>query len=717
MKPLFSIPDKSYVYWIYGVILTLFTLGTFEGLYEHQFLDGWDDWDIMTDTAIMAKDVSYLFSPEKIHPLRPAPDLIILIGYFLWEDNPVGYHILQIGLHLVACLLLVCTFRQLGIDLELNLISVLLFLVNVAHFRAVHWIVCISYILTLIFGLLILICYTRFLNTNKKHWLLSALLALAVAISSHPSAISIVLFCIYLAWRKNRSVFRTISLSWLLFTSALIFIALTDLASPNSLQREGVLTSLEITRLPRNLLWYMGRLISSATWLTSTTASNQQNLWEIGIGLLACIGIFALYQQKKFPAADWAIWSLLTVLPFLNNPTDRLAFGPSRHLYFSSVGSSLVLAWGIRSVVNMQKNWLSQNFRRILLGIILTLLTISSSLSLKSAEALSIYFAGRGYAFRSNEDPTYREKTTQLYERAITQAPHLVPSDIYFRLATAGFISGKSYEHILERALIQNPSSPLIQMLLGVSTFLQKNLEIRQQGEERIRNAFEITGNADWMRWNTALAFQNLAIYFHQTKRYQEAVDLYKRALKLRPNYPIALFNLGNALYSQGKTKETIFNPSNKTEVSKRGNTLYTLGHFEEAVETYKKLIQLDPNNSLAYANLGNALYSQNRLEEAIQKYRKALKISPDNPAILFNLGSALKAQKNTEKAIKVFRKVIQIKPNLLEAYRELSNIFEPAGRIEEAIWASRRLLSFAPEDSSTRTKLQELLKLPLLPK
>ena len=675
---IFQLRANRYTYIAYVSLVLLLGLVTFGSLYEHQFWDGWDDWDIMADTAAMAEDVSYLFSSDKITPVRPPRDLVVLLGYLLWEDNLAGYHMLQVGLHLAASLLLAYTFRRLGIDLELSLISAFLFLVNVAHFRAVHWIVCISYILALIFGLIVLICYRRFLNTGRKRWMIAATSALAISVFSHPSAVSIVLFCIYLTWRINGSVLRTVFLAWPLLVSALVFGALTDLASPNSLQSEGILTSLEIVRLPKNLLWYMGRLVTSAHWLTSATASNQQNLWEMGVGLLACIGIFILYRRRIFPAADWAIWSLLTVLPFINNPLDRLAFGPSRQLYFASAGSSLILAWGIRSIVDRQKTWVNLSFRRIIFSVLLILLTVSSFLSLRSAEALSIYLAGRGYAFRSNF-----KMATQLFERAHAHAPRLVPSDIYFRLSTAGFSSGKSYEHILEEALVRDPPSPLIHMLLGVSAFLQKDPEVRRQGEERIRKAFEIAGDTEWLRWNTALAYQNLATYYHQSKRYQEAVNLYARALKMRPNYPAALFNLGNALYAQGK--------------------------IPEAIQTMQQAVQINPTNLRFLRHLSTMFTEQNRFEEAVEVYRRALRIDPDNADLHLKSGILYTSEGRYVESALSFERAVALSPERVETHLKLAQAYEKSGRIEEAVREYRRALSLNPDNPEARHNLNTL--------
>jgi tetratricopeptide (TPR) repeat protein len=58
---------------------------------------------------------------------------------------------------------------------------------------------------------------------------------------------------------------------------------------------------------------------------------------------------------------------------------------------------------------------------------------------------------------------------------------------------------------------------------------------------------------------------------------------------------------------------------------------LYQQGKLEEAIQNYKKAIEINPKYDRAYYNLALALYQQGKLEEAIQNYKKAIEINPKN--------------------------------------------------------------------------------------
>ncbi|MCZ6635602.1 MAG: hypothetical protein O7G87_19575, partial [bacterium] len=90
--PIFQIGRAPRTYWIYGVLMVLLTLAGFGNLYTHQFWDGWDDQSMLMDTAAIAKDISFLFSPDRLLPIRPSKDLIFLMGYLLWGENLAAFH-------------------------------------------------------------------------------------------------------------------------------------------------------------------------------------------------------------------------------------------------------------------------------------------------------------------------------------------------------------------------------------------------------------------------------------------------------------------------------------------------------------------------------------------------------------------------------------------------------------------------------------------------
>lgn len=105
----------------------------------------------------------------------------------------------------------------------------------------------------------------------------------------------------------------------------------------------------------------------------------------------------------------------------------------------------------------------------------------------------------------------------------------------------------------------------------------------------------------------------------------QEAIEAYKKVLDLNPGAAGALVNLG-----------TIY---------------YRLRKFAEAERYYSEAITADPTYPLAQFNLGNLYDEQGRIPEAFDHYRKSLALNPQYADAHFNLallcertGDALKA-------------------------------------------------------------------------
>jgi len=127
----------------------------------------------------------------------------------------------------------------------------------------------------------------------------------------------------------------------------------------------------------------------------------------------------------------------------------------------------------------------------------------------------------------------------------------------------------------------------------------------------------------------------------------EEAIENFRKAVQINPNFAEALNNLGHALAAQGR--------------------------LEEAIENYRKATQINPNFAVAQNNLGAALATEGRLEEAIGNFRKAIQVNPNFVAAQNNLGAALADKGRFEEAIGNFRKAIQISPNYAEAQNNLA--------------------------------------------
>ena len=126
----------------------------------------------------------------------------------------------------------------------------------------------------------------------------------------------------------------------------------------------------------------------------------------------------------------------------------------------------------------------------------------------------------------------------------------------------------------------------------------------------------------------------------------EQAVDRYRQALLLMPDYAIAHFNLGNALNAQKK--------------------------LDEAVASYQKAILHKPDFVEAYCNLGTVLHALSRLDEAVQCFQQALRVNSSEPEIHLNLGNTLRKQGKPEQAIECYRQTLLLNPDHAIAFSNL---------------------------------------------
>ncbi|QNJ15858.1 TPR repeat-containing protein [Synechococcus sp. A18-40] len=143
------------------------------------------------------------------------------------------------------------------------------------------------------------------------------------------------------------------------------------------------------------------------------------------------------------------------------------------------------------------------------------------------------------------------------------------------------------------------------------------------------------------------IVYGNLAEICGMQGRFDELVELLKKALQLKPNYPEAHYNLGIALKEQG--------------------------NLDAAIASHNTALQLKPNYPEAHYNLGNALKEQGDLDAAIASFNTALQLKPNYPEAHNNLGIALMEQGNLDAAIASYNKALQLKPDYSEAHKNLS--------------------------------------------
>jgi tetratricopeptide (TPR) repeat protein len=97
-------------------------------------------------------------------------------------------------------------------------------------------------------------------------------------------------------------------------------------------------------------------------------------------------------------------------------------------------------------------------------------------------------------------------------------------------------------------------------------------------------------------------------------------------------------------------------------------------GLHSEALEQFQKILAVDKANALALNNIGNISYLQGRMDDARQAYEAALKASPDDPGIMVNLARIALQGGKKEAAKKLFQDAASIDPRVVRQYSDLAS-------------------------------------------
>ena len=183
------------------------------------------------------------------------------------------------------------------------------------------------------------------------------------------------------------------------------------------------------------------------------------------------------------------------------------------------------------------------------------------------------------------------------------------------------------------------------------------------------------------------------------------AIESYRQAIKIKPDYAEAYYNMGIALEREGKVEAVIdsyqravlINPDYADAYYNLGVTLKDSGDLEAAIESYKWALKIKPDYAEAYSNMGNALQDKGDSKAAVESYKGALKIKPDYAEAYYNMGVALNGKGDSEAAIESYKEALKIKPDYPEAYNNMGNALKDTGDPEAAIESYQEALKIKP--------------------
>ena len=540
---------------------------------------------------------------------RPLSNISFALNYYLHGYNVVGFHVVNILIHISTGFLLYlfvkttfCTpalRSRYGNYMWISFFTAAVWMVHPLQTQSVSYIVQRMNSLSAMFYILSILLYARFRLSRQqrnKGWLFSGcILSGIIALASKQIAATLPVFIIAYEWY----FFRDLDLKWLknhiwLLTGCLLLAAVVALALLGSNPLDGILEGYkgrDFTLTQRlltesrvvifylsQLLWpHPSRLNLDHDFALSNSLLDPMTTFFSIFTIAALIGLAVVTAKKQRLLSFCIVW-------FFGNLVIESSILPleiifEHRVYLPSMMFSLI-------VVLFVYRWVKPTWMQAVL--LCAMVTV-------------------GAVWTYERNTVYSDRIT-FWQDCVDKSPRKARP--YNNLGVALADQGYQDEAIKKyrKALQIDPHYQDPVANIGLSLAEQGKME---ESITQFLKALEINPK-DYKTLN------NLGASLIVVDRHAEAVQYLSEAITLDPYYAQAHNNLGVGLQHQGRIEQAI-------------------GHFKTAV-------QLDPDYTRAYNSLGIILANQGRFEEAIEQFSAALKVNPAYKSARLNLEKSLKA-------------------------------------------------------------------------
>ncbi|XP_026991030.2 protein O-mannosyl-transferase TMTC3 isoform X1 [Tachysurus fulvidraco] len=675
-------------------------------------------------------------SEERSHKsYRPLTVLTFRLNYLLSELSPASYHLFNVFLHVAVCVLFL-RFCRLLMDRTTSLVATLLFAVHPIHTEAVTGVVGRAELLSSIFLLAAFLAYTKSKGSDRSIvWMPIVLTVFLVAVATlcKEQGITVIgICCVYevfvaqgftlpllmeMALQVVRgkdmfpySVLQTLLKLVVLVISTLLLVIVrvqviqSQLPVFTRFDNPAAVSSTPARQLTFNYLLPVNAWLLlnpselCCDWTMGTIPLVESLLDPRNLATLAfyvLLGLLAYHSLRHaHSSAKTVLMALsLLVLPFI--PASNLFFPvgfvvAERVLYVPSMGFCVLVAHGFKSLAlrgTLKKvSWL---FMGVLL-ITHALKTFSRTWDWESeytlfTSALKVnknnakLWNNVGHALENQND----------YERALRyflQATRVQPDDIGAHMNV-----GRTYKNL-------NRSREAEEAYLVAKSLMPQIIPGKKYATRVAPNHLNVYINlANLIRANES--------------RLEEADQLYRQAISMRPDFKQAYISRGELLLKMNKPSEAKDAYLRALELDRTNADLWynlAIVNIEmkdpsEALRNFNRALDLNPHHKLALFN--SALLMQESGEvrlrpEANRRFLSYVEEEPNDANGYFNLGMLAMDAEENEAAERWMRKAIALQPGFRSALFNLALLLAQGKRERDALAVLDELLRHHPEHS-----------------
>ncbi|XP_018412237.1 PREDICTED: transmembrane and TPR repeat-containing protein 3 isoform X2 [Nanorana parkeri] len=604
-------------------------------------------------------------SEERSHKsYRPLTVLTFRLNYLFGELNAVSYHLLNLLLHAVVCVIFlkVC---KLFLDNQTSLIAALLFAVHPIHTEAVTGVVGRAELLSSIFLLAAFLSYTKSKGPdNSIVWtpIVAAVFLVAVATLCKEQGITVVGICcvyeVFIAQGYTLPVLWDTAVQILLGKGSIPYSLLQTLLKLVVLMFSTLLLVVVRVQVIQSQLPVFTRFDNPAA-VSSTPAR------QLTFNYLLPVNAWLLLNPSEL-CCDWTMGTIPLVESFLD----------IRNL------ATLVFFILLGSLVVFSIRYSGDSSKTVLMGLCLLVLPFIPASNLffpvgfVVAERV-LYVPSMGFCM------LFAHGWKKLASKRLRKLSWIFLALVLFTHAVKTFNRNWDWESeytLFMSALKVNKNNAK----------LWNNVGHALENEKNYIKALRFFKQATHVQPDDIGAHMNVGRTYKNINRSKEAEESYliakslmpqvipgkKYAARVAPNHLNVYINLANLI---------------------RANE----SRLEEADQLYRQAISMRPDFKQAYISRGELLLKMNRPLEAKEAYIKALELDGANADLWYNLAIVYIELKDPNEALKNFNQALELNRRHKLALFNSALLMQESGNPKLRPEAKKRLLTYIEEETN----------------